>query len=79
MDGKPAVEKSVRELRAGLADVLNDAAVHGQITYVTSRGRRLAAVVPVPVAEAEERERGTAADEEPQERRSRKSGRRPAD
>ena len=59
MENKPAEERSVRELRATLADVLNGAAVHGQITYVTSRGRRIAAVVPVPVAEAAEREHGT--------------------
>jgi prevent-host-death family protein len=52
-------EKSVRELRATLADVLNDAAVRGQITYVTSRGRRIAAVVPVPVAETEEQRRSS--------------------
>jgi prevent-host-death family protein len=46
-----AEEMSVRDLRAKLADVLNDAAVRGKITYVTSRGRRVAAVVPLPVAE----------------------------
>jgi prevent-host-death family protein len=56
MDRKPAADRSVRDLRAALADVLNEAAVHGRITYVTSRGRRIAAVVPVPVAEAAERE-----------------------
>lgn len=50
-------ELSVREIRAQLADVLNEAAVHGQITYITNRGRRIAALVPVPVAEAEERRR----------------------
>lgn len=55
MSDEPAAERSVRELRAALADVLNGAAVRGEITYVTSRGRRLAAVVPVPVAEAAER------------------------
>lgn len=44
-------EKSVRDLRRDLADVLNDAAVHGKITYVMNRGRRIAAVVPVPVAD----------------------------
>jgi prevent-host-death family protein len=43
-----------RDLRARLADVLNDAAVRGKITYVTSRGRRIAAVVPLPVAERAE-------------------------
>lgn len=56
MDEKPAAERSVRELRRDLADVLNDTAVRGRITYITSRGRRIAAVVPVPVAEAAERE-----------------------
>ena len=55
MEKEPA-ELSVRDLRGQVADVLNDAAVHGRITYVTNRGRRLAAVVPVPVAEAAERE-----------------------
>jgi prevent-host-death family protein len=55
MEKEPA-ELSVRDLRASLADVLNEAAVHSRITYVTSRGRRIAAVVPVPVAEAAERD-----------------------
>ena len=44
-------EMSVRELRAELADVINAAAVHDQVTFVTSRGRRLAAVVSVTAAE----------------------------
>jgi prevent-host-death family protein len=57
MDQDSVAEVSVRELRATLADVLNGAAVRGEITYVTSRGRRIAAVVPVPVAEAEAHER----------------------
>lgn len=45
-------EIGIRELRAGLSDVVNETAVRGRITYITSRGRRLAAVVPVPDAEA---------------------------
>jgi prevent-host-death family protein len=45
-------EYSVRDLRGKLADILNAAAAHGTITYVTSRGRRIAAVVPLSVAEA---------------------------
>lgn len=57
MENTPPEERSVRDLRAGLADVLNAAAVHGTITYITSRGRRIAAVVPVPVAEEAERRR----------------------
>jgi prevent-host-death family protein len=47
-------ERSVRELRGELADILNAAAAHGTITYVTSRGRRIAAVVPLSVVEAAE-------------------------
>lgn len=45
-------ERSVREVRESLADVLNDAAVRGTITYVTNRGRRIAAIVPIQIAEA---------------------------
>ncbi|MFG1794186.1 type II toxin-antitoxin system prevent-host-death family antitoxin [Nocardia sp. NPDC049149] len=54
-------ELSVRELRNQLADVLNDAAVRSRITYVTNRGRRYAAVVPVDLAEAEEDRRAKGA------------------
>lgn len=42
---------SVRELRADLADVINAAGTRDQVTFVTSRGRRVAAVVSVAVAE----------------------------
>src|ERR1700759_4759818 len=45
-------EMSTRELRAELADVINAAGMHNQITFVTSRGRRVAAVVSVGLAEA---------------------------
>lgn len=48
---KPAEELSVRELRADLADVINAAGVRDQVTFVTSRGRRVAAVVSVAAAE----------------------------
>ena len=44
-------EIGVKGLREQLADVLNDTAVYGHITYITSRGRRVAAIVPVPVAD----------------------------
>jgi|GEM_PF-5331245 prevent-host-death family protein len=50
-------ELSTRDVRAKLADVINDAAAYGTITYVMSRGRRIAAVVPVADAEAIERQR----------------------
>jgi prevent-host-death family protein len=42
---------SVRELRADLADVINAAGTRDRVTFVTSRGRRVAAVVSVAVAE----------------------------
>jgi prevent-host-death family protein len=44
-------ELSVRELRATLADVINAAATRSHVTFVTSRGRRVAAVVSVAAAE----------------------------
>ncbi len=43
---------SVADVRRQFADVLNSAAVRGRITYVTNRGRRIAAIVPAPIAEA---------------------------
>ena len=46
-------ETSIREMRTALADVLNDAAVNDRVIYVTNRGRRYAAVVPVYVADEE--------------------------
>lgn len=45
---------SVAEARSRFAGVLNEAAVRGRITYITNRGRRYAAVVPVQVAETAE-------------------------
>ena len=51
-------EISVVDLRKSLADILNDAAVHGKTFYVTRNGRRIAAIVPVPVAEQSEQARG---------------------
>lgn len=51
MEKEQEAEVTVRELRARLADVLNDVSVRGKTVYVTSRGRRIAAVVPLAVAE----------------------------
>jgi prevent-host-death family protein len=50
-------EIGIRELRMTLGEVMNDTAVRGRITYVTSHGRRVAAIVPVPDAEAIEAKR----------------------
>jgi prevent-host-death family protein len=48
--GQEPVERTTREVREHLADIIN-AAVRGQVTYITSRGRRVAAVVPLAVAD----------------------------
>jgi len=45
MENEPR-ERSAREAREHFADVINDA-VQGRITYITSHGRRVAAVVPL--------------------------------
>ena len=50
MEQEPC-ERSAREVREHLADVINDA-IRGRVTYITSNGRRVAAIVPLAVAEA---------------------------
>lgn len=45
----------ITDARDRLADVVNEAAYGGQVTYLTRRGRRLAAIVSVETAEAAER------------------------
>lgn len=52
MPAPTSTEKGIRELRAALSEAVNDAAVRGRITYITSHGRRLAAIVSVTEAEA---------------------------
>lgn len=47
---------TVADTRRQFADVLNAASARGRITYITSRGRRVAAVVPLPIAEAADEE-----------------------
>ncbi|WP_078865121.1 MULTISPECIES: type II toxin-antitoxin system prevent-host-death family antitoxin [unclassified Streptomyces] len=49
-----SIEMSSAEARQNFADVLNAASARGRITYITSRGRRVAAVVPLSVAEEAE-------------------------
>lgn len=48
-------ELSAANARQNLADILNAASARGRITYITSRGRRVAAVVPLQIAEEAER------------------------
>ncbi|MFJ7963183.1 type II toxin-antitoxin system prevent-host-death family antitoxin [Streptomyces sp. NPDC096324] len=62
MPANTSAEIGIRELRASLSDVVNETAVYSRITYVTSRGRRVAAIVPVPDAEAIEAQREAASD-----------------
>ena len=52
MPANTSAEIGIRELRAALSAVVNETAVNGRITSVTSRGRRVAAIVPVPDAQA---------------------------
>jgi prevent-host-death family protein len=46
-----SADLTTREARQHFSDVVADA-IDGKTTYVTQRGRRRAAVVPVPVADA---------------------------
>ncbi|MEZ7004992.1 type II toxin-antitoxin system Phd/YefM family antitoxin [Streptomyces sp. AD55] len=54
MPANTSHEIGVRNLRMQLADVLNAASARGRTTYITSHGRRIAAIVPVAVAEGAE-------------------------
>jgi len=49
--GESATELPVTEARHRFSDVVNAAAFRNEITYVTRRGRRLAAVVPIEAAQ----------------------------
>jgi prevent-host-death family protein len=49
---EPANEMSMSDVRDHLADVVNRAVYSGTVTYVTRRGRRLAALVPAEMVEA---------------------------
>lgn len=51
-DYHPPLGTSTRELRANFADIINSVATSQQPVFITSRGRRIAAVVPVAVGEA---------------------------
>lgn len=49
MENEPA-DRTVREIRQHFADVVNDA-IQGRVTYVTSRGRRVAVIGPLALAD----------------------------
>lgn len=48
-------EMAVTDARDHLADVVNRVAYSGETTYLTRRGRRMAAIVPAEMLEAIER------------------------
>jgi prevent-host-death family protein len=52
MSATKSTEIGLRELRETLSDVVLETAVRGRITYVTNRGKRVAALVPLAIAEA---------------------------
>lgn len=54
-------EVSLAAARAQLADVVHAASTRGRITYLTNRGRRVAAIVPLSIAEAAEQDHPTTA------------------
>lgn len=54
MKARIVKEMGIRDAREDFADLVNEAAVRNTITYLTNRGRRVAAVVPLDIAEAAE-------------------------
>jgi prevent-host-death family protein len=53
MESEP-VDMSVADVRRELADVINAATTRHRTTYITNRGRRIAAIVPLDIAEQAE-------------------------
>ncbi|MGH3545780.1 MAG: type II toxin-antitoxin system prevent-host-death family antitoxin [Mycobacteriales bacterium] len=51
VSSEDSAELAVTEIRDNFAEVVNNAAYGGSVTYVMRRGRRLAAVVPAEAAE----------------------------
>jgi prevent-host-death family protein len=60
LDFADLTDVSVAHFRNRIADIVHAAAVRKQVTYITSRGRRVAAIVPVPEAEEIEAQRSGA-------------------
>lgn len=56
MPESTSADIGIRQLRESLSDVLMETAARGRVTYVTSRGRRMVAIVPLPFGEAAEQE-----------------------
>ncbi|WP_309318866.1 type II toxin-antitoxin system prevent-host-death family antitoxin [Streptomyces salinarius] len=56
MPENTSAEIGIRELRESLSDVLMETAARSRVTYVTNRGKRMVAIVPLPFGEAAEEE-----------------------
>lgn len=56
MPENTSAEIGIRELRESLSDVLMETAARGRVTYVTNRGKRMVAIVPLPFGESTEEE-----------------------
>lgn len=56
MSQRASRDVGIREARDNLAELVNEAAVRGVTIYLTNRGRRVAAIVPLDIAETAERE-----------------------
>ncbi|MCP3017348.1 type II toxin-antitoxin system prevent-host-death family antitoxin [Nocardiopsis dassonvillei] len=51
-----SVDMKTADVRHDLAEVINAAATKNRITYITNRGRRIAAIVPLGIAEQAEQQ-----------------------
>lgn len=60
MTDQPDADAGIAELKAGLSDFVNRVIYRRDVVYVTKHGKRVAALVPVEVAERYERERSSA-------------------
>lgn len=56
MTEQPDSDAGIAELKAGLSDFVNRVLYRGDVVYVTKHSKRVAALVPVEVAEAYEAE-----------------------
>lgn len=57
MTDQPEADPGIAEVKARLSDYVNRVIYRDEVVYVTKHGKRVAALVPVEVAERYERER----------------------
>ena len=63
MTEQPERDPGIAELKSGLSDFVNRVLYRSDVIYVTKHGKRVAALVPVEVAEAYEAEQRRASSE----------------